>query len=67
MQRLSMDQEALQRARQNLQRLKLIAHKKPLYQVLALDAPLLPVATAKSTQDGPLSMADILQTIAGGV
>ena len=39
MQRLSMDNDTLLQARQNLLRLGLIAYKKPLYQVLALDMP----------------------------
>jgi len=36
-QRLSMDQNTLQAARNNLVRVGLIAFKKPLYQVLSLD------------------------------
>lgn len=62
MQRLSMDNDTLLQARQNLLRLGLIAYKKPLYQVLALD---MPVQSA-SLPDGPLSMGEILQRIAGG-
>jgi hypothetical protein len=38
MQRLSMDQNTLQAARDNLVQVGLIAFKKPLYQVLSLDA-----------------------------
>ena len=62
MQRLSMDNDTLLQARQNLLRLGLIAYKKPLYQVLALD---MPVQSA-SLPDGPLSKGEILQRIAGG-
>jgi hypothetical protein len=47
MKRLSMDNRALNQARLNLIRLGLIAYKKPLYQVLALDGSLtLTVRTA---------------------
>ena len=41
--RLSMDPERLGRARADLVRLGLIAYEPPLYQVLALDAPAVPV------------------------
>lgn len=38
--RLSMDPEVLDRSREELIRFALLAYKKPLYQVLALDQPL---------------------------
>lgn len=41
--RLSMDPARLARARADLVRLGLVAHESPLYQVLALDAPAVPV------------------------
>ena len=62
MQRLSMDSTALVSARQNLIRFNLVAYKKPLYQVLALDAP----AKLASLPDGAMSIGEILQAIAGG-
>ncbi|MFW8601981.1 hypothetical protein ACOHYD_10950 [Desulfobacterota bacterium M19] len=62
MQRLSMDHAALLSSRQNLIRLGLVAYKNPLHQVLALDVPL----PSTSPTAGPLSMAKILQQIAGG-
>jgi hypothetical protein len=37
LERLSMDQEVLDRSREELIRFALLAYKKPLYQVLALD------------------------------
>ena len=61
-QRLSMDNETLLQARQNLIMLGLIAYKKPLYQVLSMDMPVHKAPFA----EGPLSMGDILQRIAGG-
>jgi len=45
--RLSMDFERLGQARADLVRLGLIAYEPPLYQVLALDAPVVPVPTQK--------------------
>ena len=62
MQRLSMDNRALLAARQNLIRLNLVAYKKPLYQVLALDMP----AHSTSLPEGPMSIGSILRAIAGG-
>ena len=67
MQRLSMSHDQLLQARLNLEQLRLIAYKKPLYQVLALDCDETRRVTTSATSDGPLSIADILQTIAGGV
>ncbi len=51
---LPLDQTALERARQELIAAQLIAYARPLYQVLALDAPTPP------RQSQPLSLADIL-------
>jgi len=49
MKRLSMDQDTLAAARQNLIHIGLIAYIKPLYQVLALDPePVIATGTAKS-------------------
>ena len=61
-QRLSMAGDTLLQARQNLLRLGLVAYKKPLYQVLALDMPV----RSTSLSTGPLSMGQILRRIAGG-
>jgi hypothetical protein len=44
MRRLSMDRTTLVQARTNLEGIGLIAYQKPLYQVLALDGTLAPVA-----------------------
>ena len=66
MQRLSMDNNKLVDARRNLLRLGLIAYRKPLYQVLALDAPIPKGRRATSLSDGPLSVGEILQQIMGG-
>ncbi len=59
-QRLAMDQERLEKARQELVRLNLIAWQRPLYQVLALgDVP-------RQRSEGRLqSFAQILQGIGG--
>jgi len=62
MQRLSMDHETLLASRENLIRLGLAAYKNPLHQILALDTPTM----STSPTNGPVSMAKILQQIAGG-
>ena len=54
---LPLDGPALVRARQELIATGMIAYQKPLYQVLALDAPRLAVG-------GPLSVGQILQGMA---
>ena len=58
MQRLGMDQSTLQEARFGLIRADLIAWKKPLYQVLSLDA------VHSPAQTNPMSLAEILQKAA---
>lgn len=58
MQRLGMDQSTLQEARCGLIRADLIAWKKPLYQVLSLDA------VHSPAQTNPMSLAEILQKAA---
>ena len=59
MQRLGMEQSTLQEARCGLIRADLIAWKRPLYQVLSLDA----VVTRQQAQN-PMSLAEILQKAA---
>jgi len=68
---LNMDASELSRARQELCRAGLVAYAKPLYQVLALDAP----ETAGSAVSAPssggkegeaISIGDILRQMAGG-
>jgi len=54
MQRLSMDQKTLQAARDDLVHIGLIAFKKPLYQVLALDGMPPLSATAQPARLGEL-------------
>lgn len=65
MKHLSMDQITLEKARQNLIRIALIAWQKPLYQVLSLDIPVKQAAT-RSVMDKPLSLGDILKQAIGG-
>lgn len=60
--RLSMNSVVLLRSRNELIRTKLIAYRKPLYQVLSL-APLKPV---RSHLDAPLGVGQILKQLAGG-
>lgn len=68
MKRLSMDQNTLAAARQNLIRIGLIAYQKPLYQVLALDPePVIATSTARSSLDQPLSLAQIFKRMAGDI
>lgn len=62
MKRLSMDPATLAGARENLIRIGLIAWRKPLYQVLSLEAP----HTDGPRQAKPLSLAEILKKAAGG-
>ncbi len=58
--RLGMDEQALQRARQQLVGLELIAWQRPLYQVLAIDA------TTQPRPSGNLqSLAQVLRGIGG--
>ena len=58
---LSMDQNALDDARANLVRVGLIEWQKPLYQVLALDAPKPKKQPPRSNMENPLSLGDILK------
>lgn len=62
MKRLSMDIKTLAAARDNLRREGLIAWKKPLYQVLALDPC---KATSRSSRPKPLLLGDILKQAMG--
>ena len=64
MQRLGMDEVTLQQARFNLIQADLIAWKKPLYQVLAIQVP--PVHQARTAQAGPVHFSDVLKKLAGG-
>jgi hypothetical protein len=54
MNRLAMDPDTLQAARENLIRIGLIGWKKPLYQVLPLDPPRRPVSLK-----APVTLKDI--------
>ncbi len=64
--RLGMDAPALACARACLFKSRLVAYKRPLYQVLALGDSL--IAPKKSRQVGePTSIAEIFQSIEGGV
>jgi hypothetical protein len=67
MARLSMDQSTLNRARQNLVRIGLIAYEKPLYQVLAIDAdpPLNFMATHRQPMEKPVSVGQLFKQIMG--
>ena len=59
--RLSMHHSTLNEARTNLIRAGLIAWKKPLYQVLALDRLKSEKSTPRSKMGNALSLADILK------
>jgi hypothetical protein len=59
--RLSMDQSTLNEARANLIHAGLIAWKKPLYQVLALDVAKLEKPAPRSNMADALSLGDILK------
>ncbi len=60
MKRLTMDADTLKNARSNLMRAKMIAWKKPLYQVLSLDKPK-PRAPSRTACNQPLGLGDILK------
>jgi hypothetical protein len=69
MKRLCLDELTLQEARRNLIRLGLIAYRKPLYQVLSLDANPLGCNLTEGTRkpmDQPLSLGQIFREIMGG-
>jgi hypothetical protein len=57
-----MDSAVLLRSRDELIRAKLIAYRKPLYQVLSLE-PLKPI---RPQLDEPLDVGHILKQLAGG-
>lgn len=59
--RLSMDHSTFNAARANLIRVGLIAWKKPLYQVLALDVAKGEKPAPRSKMDNALSLGDILK------
>jgi len=59
---LRMTEEALARAREELERQDLIAYQPPLYQVLSLTTPL-PVSMSNA---GPTLLGDIFRQIAAG-
>jgi len=59
--RLSMDQATLDDARAGLICAGLIAWQKPLYQVLALDAPTVDKPVRHANMVSPLSLGDILK------
>ena len=58
--RLAMDENNLEKARQELVRIGLIAWQRPLYQVLALDS-----AQSPSSGGNLQSLAQVLQKIGG--
>ena len=65
--RLNMDNCALSRARRELIQHELIAHKKPLYQVLDLASPELTISAARNQpNDQPQSMGQIFKQIMEG-
>lgn len=65
MNRLSMDGFTLEKARDNLIQINLIAWQKPLYQVLSLDNSF-KQPIARSVMDTPLSLGDIFKQAIGG-
>jgi hypothetical protein len=60
LQRLTMNANSLTQARHDLVRIGLIAYQKPLYQVLALDAP---IKTTRKYPDQIQSLAQIFKQI----
>ena len=60
-QRLSMDQSTLNAARANLIHAGLIAWKKPLYQVLALEEPKREKPAPRANMGNALSLGEILK------
>jgi hypothetical protein len=68
MRRLSMDVTTLDAARQNLVEIRLIAYKKPIYQVLSLDpAPYLDTQPpVRMPMDKPLPITEIFKQMMGG-
>lgn len=62
MQRLNIDPQTLTDARNNLLETRLIAWKKPLYQVLSLDPD---QSLPRGTMGGPLSLGDVLKRAMG--
>ena len=60
--RLAMDSAVLLRSRNELIRAKLIAYRKPLYQVLSLE----PLKVVRTNLDEPLTVGQILRQLAGG-
>ncbi len=65
---LGMETEELKEARQELKNAGLIAYKRPLYQVLSLEGPVLPRFTKERGNDTgeAVSIRDIFSQIAGG-
>jgi hypothetical protein len=63
-QRLSLTLGRLQQARNDLIRTGLIAYERPLYQVLALDAPM-PAAVQAPTQEIPARVAQLRRALRG--
>jgi len=64
--RLSMEQAALEDARSNLIRIGLIAWQKPLYQVLGLDNEKRKKPIPRTGMDKPLSLGQILKMAGEG-
>ena len=60
--RLAMDSTALLRSRDELIKAKLIAYRKPLYQVLSLE----PSKPIRSQLNEPQAVGQILKQLAGG-
>ncbi len=60
--RLSMESAVLVQARNKLIRAKLIAYRKPLYQILSLE----PIKVVRPPLDEPLAVGQILKQLAGG-
>ena len=65
---LCMKSAVLSRVRRELKDMELIAYKRPLYQVLSLDRPVLPSPSPRRAESRgeAVSIKDILAQIAGG-
>ncbi len=65
---LRIESAGLSRARKELKDAELIAYKRPLYQVLSLDRPVLPPPSPRSSESRgeAVSIRDVFAQIAGG-
>ncbi len=65
MNRLSMDFTVLEKARDNLIHIGLVAWKKPIYQILPLDTSVKESMPRSTDTDAPMTLKDIFKRIGG--